>query len=449
MKRQGFKKLRITIGILLLLCFSVCFSACSTFGKGKSAYEIAVENGFVGTEVDWLNSLKGEDAQKTDIEDIYLSAKNNGFKGEFLDFLKEYLAFEDSSDLVYASNKALRSVVAVVAKHTGTQITYIPFVGYQEEKVEFSSSGSGVILSLDKNKGDAYIVTNYHVVYSSNSDTSDKISDDVTVSIYGQSAENIISAQYVGGSMNYDIAVLKVTNSLVLSLSDCVEAEVADSNDLVVGQGVVAVGNAEGLGISVTKGIVSVPSEYIAMTASDGRTAIELRVVRIDAGINAGNSGGGLFDQNGKLIGVVNAKMVDEEIEAMGYAIPSSVAIAVANQIILNGSVKICDIGISYEGTNAFASFNTDLQVYETKESVTVTEVTFGGPSSLKIKKNDVITAIGFLGGQLQELNHAYQLTDFLLNCKAGDTVVVVLTRADEQLEVKISVGAGDIKTVA
>ena len=99
---------------------------------------------------------------------------------------------------------------------------------------------------------------------------------------------------------------------------------------MVVGSSAIAIGNAQGLGISSTSGVVSVDSEYITMTAADGKTAVAFRVMRVDTAINSGNSGGGMYDDNGNLIGIVNAKIVYDGVENIGYAIPSNGAVSVA-----------------------------------------------------------------------------------------------------------------------
>ena len=109
---------------------------------------------------------------------------------------------------------------------------------------------------------------------------------------------------------------------------------VFDSEMINVGESAIAIGNPEGNGFSTSLGIVSVDSEYIEMTGADGVTNVEFRVMRIDTAVNGGNSGGGLFNSKGELIGIVNAKIQSTTVENIAYAIPSNLAAAVADNII-------------------------------------------------------------------------------------------------------------------
>ncbi len=434
------KVLRV-LATVVCLCLVFVLASCST--EALSAYEIAVKNGFVGSEADWLASLKGASAEKLTVNDIYDAAVENGYTGSFLEFLKEYLSYDSSGSLITGANKALRSSVSVVGQFDVTSRDF--FGGLTKET--YSSSGSGVIIELDKTKGDAYIVTNYHVVYSVYCSTSNHIIDDISVYIYGREyAEYAIDAKYVGGSLNYDIAVLKVTGSETLRNSDCIEATVADSTEVVVGQTVMAVGNAEGGGISVTKGIVSVSSERIEMTAADGVSTVSFRVMRVDAGINGGNSGGGLFDENGNLVGVVNAKMVDEEIEAMGYAIPSNNALAVAQQIIDNGKVSKCLLGVTLAVTDSTAVYDTETQVLTIVEQVTVDAVGTGAASGV-LKKGDVLVSFTH-GGTTTKITRDYILLDLMLRCRVGDQVTLRFVRNGTEYTEAITIGSQHVTTV-
>ena len=138
----------------------------------------------------------------------------------------------------------------------------------------------------------------------------------------------------MGGSLYYDIAVLRIEDSEILASSSACAVEIADSDEVIVGESAIAIGNAQGYGISVSSGIVSVDSEYITMTAADGRTSVSFRVMRVDTAVNSGNSGGGLFDSTGKLLGIVNAKIVDDGVENIGYAIPSRVVVSIAENVL-------------------------------------------------------------------------------------------------------------------
>ena len=168
------------------------------------------------------------------------------------------------------------------------------------------SCGSGVIINVSGSN--LYIVTNYHVV-----------EDATTLSVTFVDDETY-QAQLCGYDEENDIAVLKVsTDSLSQdTLSQISVVPIGDSNELVVGEQVVAIGNALGYGQSVTTGIVSA----IDRTVSSGSTSSTY--IQTDAAINPGNSGGALLNMDGELIGINTAKISSTGVEGMGYAIPIS-----------------------------------------------------------------------------------------------------------------------------
>ena len=129
----------------------------------------------------------------------------------------------------------------------------------------YAAAGSGVIYQMNRAEGEAFIITNYHVVYDASSNTDNGISDDINVYLYGsEETGKAISATYVGGSLYYDIAVLHVSNSELLKASDSCEAEIRDSDNILVGDNAIAIGNAKGYGISASLGIVSVAAFYFS-----------------------------------------------------------------------------------------------------------------------------------------------------------------------------------------
>ena len=200
----------------------------------------------------------------------------------------------EGGSILPATAKGIRSAVSITCKFKATvqQGGWYPGGSHTTTK-EYSSEGSGVIYKLDKSEGDAFIITNYHVVYDASSNTENGISDDISLYIYGSEIEEkAIAATYVGGSLYYDIAVLRVEDSEVLKASDASEISTADSDKVSVGEDAIVIGNAQGLGISVTSGIVSVDSEYITMAAADGKTEVSFRVMRVDAAVNSVNSCG-------------------------------------------------------------------------------------------------------------------------------------------------------------
>ena len=242
--------------------------------------------------------------------------------------------------------------------------------------------------------------------------------------------------------------MLKVENNDILKNSIAKSVTVADSDDVIVGQTAIAVGNPEALGISATSGVVSVDSEYITMTASDDETPVTFRVMRIDTAINGGNSGGGLFNDDGELIGIVNAKVVKSDIDNISYAIPSAIATAVADNIIDNGSVKLFDLGASVSGTNSKAIYDGELLAVRISEDVSVTSVEAGSiASKMGLSSGDIIKSIRI--DEDVNVDRVYEFVDELLDIRSGDTIAITILRDGEEVIKGYSVTDDDFIQVA
>lgn len=346
----------------------------------------------------------------------------------------------DNSDNVLAA-KSLLSTVSIDCVFKTTSL-YPSFGGVSTDK---KAAGSGVIYKIDKEKGDAYIITNYHVVYYNRANTSNGISSDITVYLYGQENEAYaIPAKYIGGSMNYDLAVLKVEGSRVLAESNAVAVEFADSNDVAVLDKAIAVGNPEDLGISATLGYVNVDSEYIKMDGADGSTEIQLRVMRMDTAVNSGNSGGGLFDGNGRLIGIVNAKLTDSE--NLSYAIPSNFVKYVVDNVIYycddktNESVMRCYLGINVNAKELYTVYDEETGKVHKRETVSVTKVDAQGLAYGALAVGDVINSIT-IDGVTYEVNRMFVVTEAMINARVNSVVSVNITRGgvEKNIEIKIT----------
>lgn len=324
----------------------------------------------------------------------------------------------------YAVANAIQSTVLVQSA----------FVNESDPATPSYSSGAGVIYSCNKNAGDALIITNYHVVFGPDAQ---KVSDDISVYIYGSvTTEQAIPATYVGGTMHYDLAVLKVSSSDIIKNSEVSAVNIKDSSKVHVGDTAFAIGNPRAEGFSVTSGIVSVDSETIEMTLADEQTKGTMRVMRIDTPVNSGNSGGGLFDENGNLIGIVNAKYSDSKIENIGYAIPSSTVVAITQNLIDNCLDKNFDtikrplLGIMVQIQNPYAKYNSETGYVDLFEDSTVVEIT--SESSIaygKLFEGDIIRGIKVSGRDNVQITRQYQLLDALLYAKVGDVVTLTIER--------------------
>lgn len=467
------KKTIITIIAIVISVFScMTFVACQSDDSGKSAYEIAVENGFEGTEEEWLESLKGDDGKdgvngidgtngkngidgkdnNLTVDDYYKEAVANGYDGTKLEFIQEFLNVEYVPDDKYTVAKNLLSSVSIVCGFQVTTYNIIgnPFVGYSYDydnpivNTNYGM-GSGVFYDIDKTTGSGYVITNYHVVYNAGADK--KISEDISVYLYGgEMSGQEIKATYVGGSMTYDIAVLKIENNEILKKSSVTAVTFADSNDIVVGQKAIAIGNAEGAGISATSGVISVDSENIEMLGADEKTTIRFRVMRVDCAVNSGNSGGGLFDSEGKLIGIVNAKIMTEEVENIGYALPANIVRYVADNIIEGGGVvKKCQLGVTVVTNQSKAVFNEEKGIVEIIENVVVYEnesenvkiaenaLVYG-----KLKSGDVLKSVKVDkdgDGEIEkiyEITRSFILVDVMLTMRVGDKLTITIERTEK-----------------
>ena len=391
--RKQFKIITavVTAGALMLALAGCFFDEKKT---GRTPYEVATELGEAKTEGEWLSEvIDGE----TMLHRLYKEAKADGYEGSFVDFIKE-IGYGDHS--AAATNRALRSSVMVVNKFERTKGETL-FGGSTES---YTSMGSGIIYSLDREAGDAYVVTNYHVVYSaasSGKESTPHISDSITLYLYGGViSSGKIAASYVGGAMQYDIAVLKVEGSEVLKNSSALAVTAGDSDAITVGERVYAVGNPEGEGFSVTSGVISVDAENIDVKLADNSATVSMLEIRSDVAINHGNSGGGLFDAEGKLVGIVNARSERTGVENFGYAIPSNLALSVAQNVIDNsksnnskGALR-ARLGVTMEVSGSKGVFDEKTGKAYVMQTVSVVDVVAGSPAFGKLQEGDVFYSI-------------------------------------------------------
>ena len=396
--------------------------------KGKSAYEIAVENGFVGSEEEWLESLKGndgEDAEPIDSFALYQDAvKNAGYTGTYLDFLKENLTISSDTTSVVANN-AVASVVSVYAYSSAFANTS-------------AAAGSGVIYDID-NEGNAIVITNYHVTF--NASTESKAHPVYKLYLYGQDFSKAIDATFVGGSADYDIAVLKVTESDVLLESNAKAVQLkTDSTKL--GETCIAVGNPNKNGISITKGVVSRDSEQILMSVANATKY--RRLLRHDAYITHGSSGGGLFNMKGELIGLTNGGEQNEK--HVNYAIPASTVYAVTESVLntcLNTDeyfTKTPNIGLSTILIGTQSTYNTQTGFIDIVDTVKIDEVS--NKFSI-IKSGDILKEVIVNEGTVNEIklsvSRNFELKELLLLTNPSDKLKIVVSRTENNQQNEFS----------
>lgn len=444
------KKLsKIIVVIILAVCLTA-FASCTlpTISSAKSAYDIAVDNGFSGTETEWLQSLKGETVVVREYKSLYDEAVERGvFEGTYEEFLSYYVNEElasSASDITkYVANKSVTSVVSVVSSFTQTVTTSGSWGRPGTTTTNsFSAAGAGVIIDVDKSTGDMYVMTNFHVVYVSKDD--DGYGDSFAVYLYGlESSEYKITATLVGGCTTYDLALLKVEGSEIVKNSAATAVEFAD-DEVAVGERAIAIGNPEAKGISVTSGVISVESETITMESSiNSSTTIKYRVMRIDTAVNSGNSGGGLFNSDGKLIGIVNAKIISTNVENISYAIPSSLVENVYQAILNNcdgttKQIQKCSVGVTIYPAETVVSYDPLTEKVTITETVKVSDITSGSTADGKFEIGDIITSYVY-EGVTYNITRNYHLTEGLLKCKVGDEITYNVIRGDETLQITLT----------
>lgn len=424
------RKIYIPLIAIMLILSTVCLSSCrivdiSSLDKGNDE-EDSGENYMTKEEVEELISgIKPGNTTVNSGDNYNISIS------------------PDTNQNLLAASKGLLCAVSITCWFDVTHNSYFQGTITSEE----SSAGAGVIYSLDKDKGDAYIITNYHVVYYKGANTANDISDRISVFLYGMEySDYAIPATYVGGSKNYDIAVLKVSGSDVLRSSNAAAASFADSNKTSVLETAIAIGNPEAKGISATVGSVNVDSETISMNSVDGSGTIALRVLRIDAAVNGGNSGGGLFNDKGEIIGIVNAKMSDSTIDNIGYAIPSNIAKYVADNIIYYDnisasydSVRRIMIGINVSVKNAYTVYDKDTGKVHKMEDVAVQSVTSGGAADGKLMAGDVIKAVT-VDGVKYDIVRTFNVVDVMLTVRQDSSVTFHVERGGSAMDIEIDI---------
>ncbi len=466
-------KLKVILIAILLLPLCMIFTGCMQ--DGLSAYDIAVKHGFIGTEEEWLDSLKGDKGDKGDpgddgkdaissvitisddgfwiidgVETSFQAIGKDGKDGEDGAYAAQGLSayeiakkngFEGTEEEWLASLKGEKgdtpdSIVSVVANNTiASSVSIKSGFTVKGTVGTVYGQGSGVIIEDDKAQGTAYILTNNHVVYDENSTAADKLAETVNVYLYGYEYDNYaIAAQIIGTSITYDLAVLKISGSQVYKNSIASPVSIKSSSLVTAGDDAIVIGNAEGEGIAVSSGIVSKDSVVIPFNVElpdDTTKVVYYRSIRTDAAVNPGNSGGGMFDCNGNLIGIVNIKSVAEDIDNMGYVIPSDIAINVYNNIKDNASkkgVSLVATGLTYKIISSCSYYDDDMQKVRIKEVVAIERITTSSPAIGVLQVGDVINSITYKG-TTYDISRVFEVVDLEIAFRVGEVVTYNVTR--------------------
>lgn len=301
---------------------------------------------------------------------------------------------KEESSLKEGINKAYETVVEISVDKSST---------YFGQQLASTSKGSGVVISED-----GYIVTNAHVI---------KDGDGIKVK---DANGNIYAAKLIGYDTKTDLAVIKIEANNLKYVT------ISDSDSLEIGDTAIVIGNPLGNGISVSDGIISALNKEISI---ENET---MYLIQTNAAVNQGNSGGGLFDINGNLIGIVNAKSGNTSssvsVEGLGYAIPSNTVTKIANDIISNGYVKNrATLGVKISQINQDANgFPKGVYVIEVIEGGAAQEADIHVYDRIIELNGKSISTYGELSAALNELN-------------VGDTTTIKVVRNNEELTLEIT----------
>ena len=295
-----------------------------------------------------------------------------------------------------------------------------------------AASGSGFVLTQD-----GYIVTNFHVIEEAVSDPS----VDIQVSFANGDK---YTAKLVGGEQENDVAVLKIEATGLQPVT------LGDSDQLVVGEPVYAIGNPLGeLTFTFTDGMVSALDRLITTTGTDPDTqqkvAITLNVLQTNCAINPGNSGGPLFDSYGNVVGIVSAKYTESTsgvtAEGLGFALPINDVKEILSDLIEHGYVT----GKPYLGIQVNA-VDEQAQRYGIPAGAVVEYVAEGScAQKAGLQVNDIITAIGDTAVDSPSALTAALSTDY----KAGDTAVLTVIRNQQELQLTVTLDEKNAETEA
>ncbi len=382
-QKKKEKKPVTRASVAILCCLAVLLSGISGFGGAYIANRMSSDEPIEAVQSGGVASGDSIIIYR-DVENVSTSAEKNN--GEALDFEEVAAIVKDS-------------VVEITTEYNMQSMWY----QYVTE-----GAGSGVIISEN-----GHIITNSHVICD---EDTGKVADSIRVRLTDGSE---YVATVIGSDSISDIAILKI-EAENLTVAVC-----GNSDDLAVGESLVVVGNPLGsLGGTVTNGIVSATERKIQVNS------VEMTLIQTNAAVNPGNSGGGMFNMQGQLIGIVNAKSTGTGIEGLGFAIPINEVLSVSEQLLEYGYVRgRTDIGVTfYEVENSmFQSY------YNLKNGVYV--------SDLKKGYNDDVLEVGdrVIAVNDTEVTTEADIKTIVMSSEVGDKLVFQVYRDRKLIEVEVT----------
>ena len=387
---------------------------------------------FQGVNLTTERFLETDTEQKNQVETAQLTKETTA---DSKDTQNSVVSSEVTGSVASVAKTAMPTVVAI----TSVSIQEIPYYfgfGFSSRSTQqYSSEGSGSGIIVGENDDELLIATNNHVVsgattlnvcfmgsdvVSAEQETAETAADDSA----DINVEDAVSAKIKGTDESNDLAVIAVAKADIPqdTLSEIKIAQLDISDDLEVGEQVVAIGNALGYGQSVTSGWISALNRTIS---TDDMTGSGL--IQTDAAINPGNSGGALLNMKGEVIGINSAKFASNAVEGMGYAIPISKAQPILEDLMSRETRdKVDSSEASYLGINPLDLSAEVTAMFDMPEGVFVSSVNTGeAADNAGIRKGDIIT--GFDG---QTVTGRDDLNDKMKYYAAGETVDITIARA-------------------
>ena len=387
---------------------------------------------FQGVNLTTERFLVTDTEQKDQVETAQLTKETTA---DSKDTQNSVVSSEVTGSVASVAKTAMPTVVAI----TSVSIQEIPYYfgfGFSSRSTQqYSSEGSGSGIIVGENDDELLIATNNHVVsgattlnvcfmgsdvVSAEQETAETAADDSA----DINVEDAVSAKIKGTDESNDLAVIAVAKADIPqdTLSEIKIAQLDTSDDLEVGEQVVAIGNALGYGQSVTSGWISALNRTIS---TDDMTGSGL--IQTDAAINPGNSGGALLNMKGEVIGINSAKFASNAVEGMGYAIPISKAQPILEDLMSRETRdKVDSSEASYLGINPLDLSAEVTAMFDMPEGVFVSSVNTGeAADNAGIRKGDIIT--GFDG---QTVTGRDDLNDKMKYYAAGETVDITIARA-------------------
>lgn len=333
-------------------------------------------------------------------------------------------------------NEIIGSSNSTVITKNGTQIYEKSSLAPSVEKIydavvvvegfvreQIASTGTGFVYKVDDNYG--YLLTNHHVIEDM---------EKITVTM---SNDKEVEATVLGSDQYLDLAVLQIEKSNVSLI-----ATIGSSEQMNLGDTIFTVGSPMGYDYrgSVTSGILSGKDRMVSVAVTSSNNDWIMRVLQMDASINPGNSGGPLLNANGEVIGICSLKLVDDEIEGMGFAIPIEYAMSHAETLEKGQDINWPVLGISMIGITDYSTLrqygiSLDKSI---EEGTVVLEVSRGSSAEeAGIQKGDVIIKVN--GHKTKD--NAY-LRYELYQHQAGDTIEITLLRGTKEITVKVTLGS-------